>query len=544
MLFKHKKESQPVTVTSSTSKKIGFFSAIMLVIGSCVGAGIFFKARYILKNVHQDFVLSILSWIIAAVAVVAMALALVEVCSCSLKSDKGLMEWNKSFNSKWIYYASKNFMTFLYMPITYFFMPVFACQSLLDAIHSFGVSIDGVQWWVILIISLVTDVWFIIVSGCSTNAGNIQSWIINMLKFFPLVVAAIIGFVIFGLNHGQIAVGVLPGETHKPPDLYQIQAVSPAIGLFCSLSAIFFAYDGFYVAAGIQSEMKEPKKTPLVLVVGLSLVTIFYLLIAISSMLGSNTGDWFGFASAFGGSQAWKIIHGILSILIALGVFGIVNSYAMWTPRFTEALIQDDEFFEFFSRYKHKVNLKKPVLGIKISLIFCVPVVIVFTLIGAYGYMNIGEYDTVNEAVAKLYSFADLTSSWTAVLAFAFIAVAIFGCLLNRKTQKVSTKKNKFFIPSAIVALILTTISLVFETIRPFYELIYITTHQQALEIKGYNYHDLLVYTILTIVVLLIYLLGMTLPIIFDVKFANSLQGHSRYMKLADKSAIKKPNAI
>lgn len=66
-------------------------------------------------------------------------------------------------------------MTFLYMPITYFFMPVFACQSLLDAIHSFGVSIDGVQWWVILIISLVTDVWFIIVSGCSTNAGNIQS---------------------------------------------------------------------------------------------------------------------------------------------------------------------------------------------------------------------------------------------------------------------------------------------------------------------------------------------------------------------------------
>ncbi len=114
-----------------------------------------------------------------------------------------------------------------------------------------------------------------------------------MIKFFPLVVAAVIGFVIFGINHGTVPDGVvLPGGTHHAPENpYQLQAISPAIGLFCSLSAIFFAYDGFYVAAGIQSEMKEPKKTPTVLVVGLSLVTVFYLLIAVSSMLGAEKGE-------------------------------------------------------------------------------------------------------------------------------------------------------------------------------------------------------------------------------------------------------------
>lgn len=41
------------------NKKIGFFSAILLVIGSCIGAGIFFKSGTILNNVHQSLALAI-----------------------------------------------------------------------------------------------------------------------------------------------------------------------------------------------------------------------------------------------------------------------------------------------------------------------------------------------------------------------------------------------------------------------------------------------------------------------------------------------------
>ncbi len=520
------KKKKPIpTVTQDKKKKIGFFSAIMLVIGSCVGAGVFFKARYILTNVHQDFVLSIVSWIIAAIAVIAMSLALIEVASVSLKSDKGIMEWNKVFNRRWIYYASKNFMTFLYMPITYFFMPVYACQSLLEAVHSFGVDVSSVPWWLILVISLITNIWFIIVSGLSVRAGNIQSWMINMVKFIPMIVAAVIGFVVLGINKGALPPGiVLPGSDTVPsrvPDAYRLQALSPSLGLFCSLSAIFFAYDGFYVASGIQSEMKEPKKTPIALVIGLSLVTVFYLLIAISSMIGSNSGDWNGFKD-ISNSEAWKICYGILSIFIAFGVFGIVNSYAIWTPRFMESLILDDEFFEFFAKYKHKVNLERPVLGIKISLILTIPIVVIFTVIGALGYLNIGGFDnSIAPEVAKLYSFADLSSSWTAVIVFGFIAFALFGCLTNRYTKKVKTNKTKLFIPCAIISLVLIAISLVLEVVNPFYSLVYVVNHKAEL---GSEYQTTLIGTILTIIVLFLYVAGMLLPIFSDFKHEKKLK--------------------
>ncbi len=520
-MFDFFKNKQDVTVTTDKKKKIGFFSSILLVIGSCVGAGVFFKARYILNNVHQDFILSIISWIIAAFAVIAMALALVEVASTSLSSDKGIMQWNKVFNRKWIYYASKNFMSFLYMPITYFFMPVYACQSLIDAIDSFGFSIDisQIPWWSILLVSLITNVWFIIVSGLSSRIGNIQSWIINMVKFIPMIVAAIIGFVVLGLNKTLPPNIVLPNEppiNHNSP--HMIQSISPGIGLFCSLSSIFFAYDGFYVAAGIQSQMREPKKTPIVLVIGLSLVTFFYLLIAISSMVGSENGAWDGFKNIFN-SEVWKIFYGIFSIFIAFGVFGIVNSYAMWTPRFIESLILDDEFFEFFSRYKNRINLSKPKIGIIISLVLSIPVVIVFTIIGSLTYLNVGGFELVNQQVAALYSFADLSSSWTAVLVFGFICFSIFGCLVNRKTKKIKTKKSKLFIPSAIISLVLILISLSFEIISPFYSLIYV--------IINYDINSQLqtfLSSIFLILVLFIYILGMTLPMILDFKYEKKLK--------------------
>ena len=42
-------------------KKIGFFSAILLVIGSSIGAGIFLKNGEILSNVGNSYLLTIIS---------------------------------------------------------------------------------------------------------------------------------------------------------------------------------------------------------------------------------------------------------------------------------------------------------------------------------------------------------------------------------------------------------------------------------------------------------------------------------------------------
>jgi hypothetical protein len=56
----HTVSPSPIDVIP-TKKKIGFVSAISLVIGSSIGAGIFIKNHEILNNVHGSIFLALLS---------------------------------------------------------------------------------------------------------------------------------------------------------------------------------------------------------------------------------------------------------------------------------------------------------------------------------------------------------------------------------------------------------------------------------------------------------------------------------------------------
>jgi hypothetical protein len=58
---KTKKGDDFIHVIVTPKKKIGFVSAILLVIGSSIGAGIFIKNHEILNNVHGSIFYAILA---------------------------------------------------------------------------------------------------------------------------------------------------------------------------------------------------------------------------------------------------------------------------------------------------------------------------------------------------------------------------------------------------------------------------------------------------------------------------------------------------
>jgi amino acid transporter len=79
--------NKKVSVSDLPKKKqLGFMSCILVVVGACIGAGIFFKNGTILNNVHT-IVLSIVCWIISAIGVLAMALCLAEIVSGQKKTS-------------------------------------------------------------------------------------------------------------------------------------------------------------------------------------------------------------------------------------------------------------------------------------------------------------------------------------------------------------------------------------------------------------------------------------------------------------------------
>ena len=520
--------SEPITVSTTVKsnkrvnkKQIGFLSVIIMVVSSTIGAGIFFKSSTVLDLAGGSIVLSTISWIIAAFGIIAIALALIEITSAR-KDDLSIIGWCKSFNGRTIYKACKNFMFYVYVPLTYFFMPLYVINSVQDAVSGFGGYLNfgtANDWAIWMVISIAISLWFIILSGFSAKAGKVQSWIIMSVKFIPLAVAALIGFIIVGLDNNVVNTTVQIKPSKGGIDSFY--GLSPYLGMFAATSSIFFAFDGFYTAAGVQSEMKEPKKTPMALAIGLSLVTIIYLLISISMSIGIEGGsfsqlkDWFA-------SHNVSWIYGLINLFIGFGALGIINGYAMWTPLFTEDLIKMNEL-PFSSKYvKYIGKTKFPLVGILYSVVITIPVIIIFCIIGGLGYLPNGyaslengiwvsSYDAAGFiSTAKLLTFADLMSNWTTVGVFGFIAISILGGIINRyrkadHPKKVKTNENKLFPIFSWIAVIMVFISLSLETLRPIIDLLLLVNVKE-------NFESELIGRIMLFMTLLIFLGGTFLP--------------------------------
>ncbi|RMA78485.1 amino acid transporter [Metamycoplasma subdolum] len=442
---------EQLVVTSDNKKKIGFFSAILIVIGGSIGAGIFLRSKSVLENSAGNIIWALLMWLIAGFAVVCMALALVEVAS-GRNDNLGMIGWSKAFNGVRIYKANKFFMTYLYLPFTYFFMPYYAIVQFQDALTGFGVKDKIVKFsdseatpWIYFALGLVLSVWFIFSAGLSGKAANIQNWIITSVKFIPLLAVVIIGM--YYLSKNGVNQDLIKLDSNKlltsGSSLFKL---TPFFAVFGSLGGIFFAFDGFYVAAGMQTEMKNPEKTPAALAIGLMTITGIYMLIALSMTLGvggtATPGDFYGLGGFLESDNVYWIF-GVINLFISIGILGILNGFSGWATRFVEDLIKEGEIVIPVKAYKYMKNAKLPLVGALFTLILSLPYMIIFTVIGAYAYFggNYGPY--YGKRIDELLTFSDLMADWMAVFAFVFIALAIYGAIKNRKQHFIAVKENK-----------------------------------------------------------------------------------------------------
>ena len=546
-LQKEKRNNESSFANAPLKKKISFFSSIIIVIGAVMGAGIFFKSGDVLNNSQGSIIFSIFCWLLTVLAVAFMALALIEIASAR-NDNLSLIGWCQTFNSRVVYKACKNFMSYLYIPLSYFFLPLYFIMSLQDGI-SVLINPDnpiaapsGTEnyWWVIImLITIVVSSYFIVACGLSSKIGNIQNWIITSLNFIPALIAVVVGITaaaqVGGVVGGQAGVnagvpgakpiyglGFVPTSTDNPIERYTFQQMTPGFGLFIGVGAIFFAYDGFYVTAGIQSEMKEPKKTPYALLYGLLIITIVYLSIAISLSIGSLDGTPSGLSWWFD-KYNLNWLYAIFQILIGVGVLSILNGFGMWSPRFSEDLVKNNEL-PFSVKFANKLNDHRPKVGVTYNLIISIPIIIIFCAIGANGYIPGSYKGTENlygNLMPELYSFADLMATWSSVGAFTFILLSIIGGLRNRSTKLVKVEKSKIFVPCAIGCVILMVAPIFityFASIADLFLLFRIppTYTNSNNPLASYNYqtylNEALIPRIMTVVVLFLFIFFTFIP--------------------------------
>lgn len=506
----------------SKKKKISFLSAIFIVIGSCIGSGIFFKAGSILTNSWYSLPIAITVWVLSALAVICMSLSLIEVTS-KKANNLSMIGWVKNFSPKFMYKSCKNFMFYVYMPLTFFFMPIYSIQGMLDALAAFGVTNNfntPHDWAVWSVMGLFISFWFIFTSGLSTKWGNVQNWLITCVKFLPLAIIIFLGFYIASVEKNPVIV-----EPQLPENFgTSFSTLSPGIGMFISFAAIFFAYDGFYYSVGIQSDMKQPEKTSHALVIGLSIVTFIYLLIAISMSVAKPNSGQFGSFVTFLQERNLGWLAGITNVFISVGVLGIINSFAMWSTRFTEDLIKEYEL-PFSHIFVNKMQPNKPIIGLFYVIIITTILYVIFSIIGGLAYLpdaysvdGTSLYDGSGfHSTASLLAFADLMANWTSVFAFSYIVVAIAGCMKKRKHDN-EIKKFKYFMVSSVITVVLVSLGLLFQTLGPFVDLI--------LLYKEVNQdQNTIISRVMLVVVLFIYIILMIVPSYFDYdsKWAKSM---------------------
>ena len=477
---------EKLVVTPSTPKKIGFFSAILIVLGGSIGAGIFLRSESVLKNSGGNLIWAIIVWLIAGFTVITMALGLVEVAS-GRNDNLGMIGWAKAFNTLKIYKATKFFMTYLYLPFTYFFMPYYVILQFQDGISAFNKTGQALQNfggsklapWFYFLIALALTVWMVFSAGISSRAGNIQNWVVTAVKFIPLVAVVIVGFIFAFIkvkgNRGIDSVKYIieKGDlfnlsaTNKDGDV-SFFSLSPFFAVFASLGGIFFAFDGFYVTAGVQSEMKNPEKTPAALTIGLSSMTAIYILIAVAMSMGAKSGGFYDYRELLKAKgHAWAF--GVINFCIAIGIIGILNGFTMWASRWVEDLIKEGEISVPVKVYKYMKNSKMPLVGALFVLFLALPFMIIFTIIGAYGYKPISYSDgNYGYKIAELLSFADLMANWMAVFAFAFIAMSIVGAIQNRKKHFIAVTENKHTKWAGSIAVVMVLLTMTFLVIDPF----------------------------------------------------------------------------
>ncbi|GAA5414414.1 APC family permease [Ureaplasma ceti] len=498
---------EDLVVTKSIPKRIGFFSAVIMTMGGCIGSGIFFKSGGVMGYTHNSIVLSLVTWLIAGLSVIAMAIALIDIASQSKKDNRGFLSWIRKFNSLMVYKMAKNYFLYFYVPTNWFIVPVYLLQSLqsglayIDASYVNGVLVYGhiglsvlnFPWWGIMLVTLGLNFWFCLVSGFSLKIGNATSLMVNLIKFVPLAFALLIGFIIIGLSHGQLPtennIGYIPYDTtstaQTQPSFFMF---SPVLGVFMALSAIFFAYDGFYVASGMGDKLKEPKKIPWILLTGLLIVTAIYLAISLGITLGAPGGKWDRIGIFFVKKHiAW--VYALINIIITCGILGSLNGYGMWGPYLYQTFIESREALFAKGLIKHINKFKKPVVGIFYQLIFGQVVSVICFVIGAYAYRLVGGYGLYvsqgahNPTLAHIYAFCDLISNWQTIIAFLFIALAILSYGFKTSKLKNKTKKQWLYIICAFISSLVVLIAMVAQIISPIVNLI--------IEVQAYNEFNL-----------------------------------------------------
>ncbi len=343
---------------SGLSRKLGVFTATMVVVGSMIGSGVFKKITPMAITL-QSSKLILLSWLLAGLVTILGALSVASISKITSEAG-GQYQYLKISYGK--------FFSFLYgwsgftviqsasiASIAYVFgqsvnnvFPLRHLPEIYERISFFGYiyPLDnlGVKLMTIAAIIFITTVNYFGVSYGGLLVNIFSS--AKVLGIGLLIVLALF------FSTGSMDNIVQPSmrASHHSATLFRY-----VTGIFVAMLSAFWAYDGWANITSLSGEVKNcSRNLPIAIITGVLGVTVIYMVTNAAYLyvmpvdsfieLGKNK-------NAIAAAEAMSTIvgHGgyiLISLLIMVSTFGAANSGAMAAPRVYYAMARDGLFFK------------------------------------------------------------------------------------------------------------------------------------------------------------------------------------------------------
>lgn len=307
-------------------KKYGLATAIAMVVGIVIGSGVFFKAEVVLKATGGNMPLGIAAWGIVGLIMIICSFSFATLAT-KYEKVNGLVDYAEmTMGSKYAYYVGW-FMAVIYNPTL---TSVLAWVSARYLSVLLGWDITGGSCMVIAGFFLIAS--YVMNALSPIIAGKFQVST-TVIKLVPLLLMAIIGTVA-GLVNGM----TLSNFTHV------VQSdVSAGNGLFASVVAVAFAYEGWIIATSINAELRDAKKNlPRALMLGSLIVVAVYIFYYVG-LAGAVPSDKLMESGQAGAKLAFQNIFGtvggsLIFVFVIVSCLGTLNGLMMGNSRGMYAL--------------------------------------------------------------------------------------------------------------------------------------------------------------------------------------------------------------
>ncbi|WP_437436191.1 APC family permease [Latilactobacillus fuchuensis] len=321
------------------NRSIGFTAALSTVMGTVIGAGVFFKAAPV-AEVTGATGLSLLAWLIGGLITICAGLTVAELAA-AIPETGGMMRYIERAYGSVAAFLLGWAETVVYFPASIAALAIiFATQCL----NLFGWS---AQWQIPIAIIVATSLTLLNFLGGRVG-GAFQAFTM-VFKLIPLAV-----IIIWGLLHTQAGAPQVSLFSVTPHG--QSNNVLAALGN--GVLATLFAYDGWIHVGNIAGELRQPERDlPKAILLGLSGTMVVYLLINAVFLLVLPLGQIAGNGNA--AADVAQVLFGpfggkIVTVGILVSVYGAINGYTMTGMRIPYAMALDQRLP--FSRQLKKLS--------------------------------------------------------------------------------------------------------------------------------------------------------------------------------------------